>query len=167
MDQFDVLKKERGLSFDFLRVAADLTPRQRDQLQHYKERGQVACYRNGRLHVENRRRDYTDSHPQRQNSAQERRDGLLPRGEKTGHMSNVKIISTTSTMIDEPTATTSSDIAKADTMTSNTTLILKTGIVDGTRQTDMVDFMIQTHHSTSTYPTIPEDNGMELHNTES
>ena len=49
-----------------IKVAADLTPRQRDQLQHYKERGKVACYKNGRLHVENRRRDYTDSHLQRQ-----------------------------------------------------------------------------------------------------
>ena len=48
---------------------------------------------------------------------------------------------------------------------TNTTLILKTGTVDGTRKTDVVDFMIQTH-STSTYPTIPEGNGMELRNTE-
>ena len=48
---------------------------------------------------------------------------------------------------------------------TNTTLILKTETVDGTRKTDVVDFMIQTH-STSTYPTIPEGNGMELRNTE-
>ena len=47
-----------------IRVAADLTPRQRDQLQHYKEQGKVAYYKNGRLHVENdRREDYTDRHP--------------------------------------------------------------------------------------------------------
>ena len=49
---------------------------------------------------------------------------------------------------------------------TNTTLILKTGTVDGTRKIDVVDFMIQTHHSTSTYPTIPEGGGMELRNTE-
>ena len=49
-----------------MRVAADLTPRQRDQLQHYKEQGQVAYYKNGRLHVETWRRDYTDSHPWQQ-----------------------------------------------------------------------------------------------------
>ena len=49
-----------------IRVASDLTPRQRDQLQRYRDRGKMAYYKNGRLHVENNRRDdYTDRHPNR------------------------------------------------------------------------------------------------------
>ena len=34
-------------------MAADLPPRQRERLQHFKQQGRVAYYRNGRLHVEN------------------------------------------------------------------------------------------------------------------
>ena len=36
-----------------IRVTTDLTPRQREQLQRYKQQGIVAYYRNGRLYVEN------------------------------------------------------------------------------------------------------------------
>ena len=54
-------------------------------------------------------------------------------------------------MIGEPAAKTGSDITKEETVT-NATLILETGTVDGTHKTDVVDYMTQTHHSTSTYP---------------
>ena len=130
-----------------IKVAADLTPRQRDQLQHYKERGKVAYYKNGRPHVENRRRDYTDSHPQRQAAHKNDEIDYIHGERESSRMPKVKIIATKK----EPV--------------TNTTLIPKTGTVDGTRKTDVVDFMIQTH-STSTYPTIPEGIGMELRNTE-
>ena len=36
-----------------IRMATDLTPRQWERLQHFKQQGRVAYYRNGRLHVEN------------------------------------------------------------------------------------------------------------------
>lgn len=38
-----------------IRVTTDLTPRQREQLQRYKQEGKVAYYRNGRLYVDNGR----------------------------------------------------------------------------------------------------------------
>ena len=35
-----------------IRVAADLTPRQREEIQHYKKQGKTVYDKNGRLHVE-------------------------------------------------------------------------------------------------------------------
>ena len=64
-----------------IRVAADLTRRQKDQLQLYEEQCKVAYYKTGGLHVENRRQDFTDSHPQRQTAHKNDEMGYF-RGER-------------------------------------------------------------------------------------
>ncbi len=49
-----------------IRVAADLTPRQREEIQHYKKQGKTVYYKNGRLHVEDRwQQDNTNRYPRR------------------------------------------------------------------------------------------------------
>ena len=40
--------RERGIG-----VSADLTPRQRERLQHFRHQGRVTYYKNGKLHVQN------------------------------------------------------------------------------------------------------------------
>ena len=51
-----------------IRMAADLTPRQRERLQHFKQQGRVAYYRNGRLHVENGYSKTSEENTSRYNS---------------------------------------------------------------------------------------------------
>ena len=50
-----------------IRVAADLTPRQREETQHCKKQGKTVYYKNGRLHVEGRwQQDNTNRYSRRQ-----------------------------------------------------------------------------------------------------
>lgn len=49
-------------------MAADLTPRQRERLRHFKQQGRVAYYRNGRLHVENGHSRTSEENTSRYNS---------------------------------------------------------------------------------------------------
>ena len=56
-----------------IRVAADLTPRQLEETQHYKKQGKTVYYKNGRLHVEDRwQQDDTNRYPRRQTGRYER-----------------------------------------------------------------------------------------------
>ena len=98
-------------------VAADLTPRQRNQLQLYKEQGKVAYYKNGRLHMKNNRLRYRQVlHNDKQYTRTMKWTSSLRK--ESSHVPNVIIISTTTTMIGESTATTRDDIARKDTAIS-------------------------------------------------
>ena len=55
-DKLSILRDRNlrdGLRRERIRVSTDLTPRQREQVQHLKSQGKVAYFRNGKLHVEN------------------------------------------------------------------------------------------------------------------
>jgi hypothetical protein len=55
-----------------IRVSADLTQRQRDQLQQLREEGKVAYYKNGRLHVEGRHQETPRDHGHHASSQSEK-----------------------------------------------------------------------------------------------
>ena len=116
-------------------VAADLTPRQRDQLQHYKEQGKVAYYKNGTLKktgVRTTRRDtQTDTQHARatRRTTSARKDNSL-----TPHVNAVSPKTTTTSPV------TTIDTAKEATV-SNTTPMLETGTVNGTHKADVAGCM--------------------------
>ena len=58
-----------------IRMAADLIPRQREQLQHFKQQGRVAYYRNGRLHVQNGHSKTSEENTSRYNSNRSDEEG--------------------------------------------------------------------------------------------
>ena len=59
-----------------IRMAADLTPRQWERLQHFKQQGKVAYYRNGRLHVENGYSKTSEENTSRYNRSDQEGSGV-------------------------------------------------------------------------------------------